>query len=701
MGDTPGALRAIVEVLAPQAAHLRRSHDQLWDDQMIESCANWAVPYIGALLNTRVLPADAARGARIDVAKTIYYRKRAGTPAILEQLAADIAGWEGVLSEGFRRLARMPHPLDAPRDALAAPALAPMANPLEMSRNGKAFDSLQHMPDIALPNGRRGQAGINRATLHLYRLRTAPLRGVWPRPHGVVDDAYTFDPSGRDVPLFARRGRIGSTGDALDWDGWQPAQAWDMPAPIACRLLGEEVYELSVATQEMLRGLLLPDGVVDELSPLLGRRLNGLSRLRVALLTCASSAQFLVPAIVAEIRAQALIRACGKAQLLPRSIRVEVDEAPAAPLVQTQAGALANWADPRMVRGLVIDPERGRFRFPAGTPAGRLRTDHFTGYADRIGAGGFARARALPVPDTSRSEGAQISAAQLPQNGALRLNGSATWGQPANRANITSLNIHASAGARPYIRLTSDWVLSAANAGNAILHLDGLWLGADSAGLALVLAGDWEEVRLSNITLDPGGALSQDQGADILPHLALRITGNVENLILEQTIAAEISTQGGQIEALRAEDCILQHPQALAPLPDTDITLNRCTILGAVGGRRVDISNSLIIGPVRPQDAQNGCFRFSAAPQGSALPHSYRSVVLPAGQTLFASQRFGNPDFARLRRHALAALRMGGENGQEIGAFHRLKDNARLAGLRTKISEYAPFGILPIYQFET
>ena len=36
IAENPGVLRALVEVLAVQAAILRRSHDRLWEDQFIE-----------------------------------------------------------------------------------------------------------------------------------------------------------------------------------------------------------------------------------------------------------------------------------------------------------------------------------------------------------------------------------------------------------------------------------------------------------------------------------------------------------------------------------------------------------------------------------------------------------------------------------------------------------------------------------------
>jgi hypothetical protein len=117
VADNPNVLRSLVEVLGEQAAIVRRSSDRLWEDQFIDFCDDWAVPYLGDLVGTRMVSAFDRRGRRIDVAKTIYYRRRAGTLAVLEELVADIAGsepgWEGSVAEEFRRLLRHPHGLDA------------------------------------------------------------------------------------------------------------------------------------------------------------------------------------------------------------------------------------------------------------------------------------------------------------------------------------------------------------------------------------------------------------------------------------------------------------------------------------------------------------------------------------------------------------------------------------------------------------
>ena len=66
---------------ARPAAALRRSIDRLWEDQSIETCDDWVIPYIAELLDTRLVQGLDTRGQRLDVANTIYYRRRKGTLA--------------------------------------------------------------------------------------------------------------------------------------------------------------------------------------------------------------------------------------------------------------------------------------------------------------------------------------------------------------------------------------------------------------------------------------------------------------------------------------------------------------------------------------------------------------------------------------------------------------------------------------------
>src|SRR5690348_14288780 len=73
-----GPLRELVNRIGAQAAAIRRSIDRMWDDQSVETCDSWVIPYIGDLLATNLVSGLGARGQRLDVARTIYYRRRKG-----------------------------------------------------------------------------------------------------------------------------------------------------------------------------------------------------------------------------------------------------------------------------------------------------------------------------------------------------------------------------------------------------------------------------------------------------------------------------------------------------------------------------------------------------------------------------------------------------------------------------------------------
>src|ERR1700751_364158 len=108
----PPPRRALLNRIGAETATVRRSIDRLWENQSIETCDDWVIPYIGDLLATRLVSCLDARAQRLDVAKTIYYRRRAGTLGVLEELAADIAGRNARCVEFFRRLGRARHQFD-------------------------------------------------------------------------------------------------------------------------------------------------------------------------------------------------------------------------------------------------------------------------------------------------------------------------------------------------------------------------------------------------------------------------------------------------------------------------------------------------------------------------------------------------------------------------------------------------------------
>ena len=108
----PGPLRELVNRIGAQIAVTRRSIDRMWADQAVETCDDWVVPYIGDLLGVSLVPGLDPPGTRADVGKTVHYRRRKGTVAILEEIATDVTGWQARVVEAFRQLARSAHGLD-------------------------------------------------------------------------------------------------------------------------------------------------------------------------------------------------------------------------------------------------------------------------------------------------------------------------------------------------------------------------------------------------------------------------------------------------------------------------------------------------------------------------------------------------------------------------------------------------------------
>jgi hypothetical protein len=85
--DRGEPLKALLAVIADQVGVLEEDLAQLYDDQFIETCGEWVVPYIGDLIGYRALHNVVPRigSQRAEVAHTIAFRRRKGTAAMLEQ----------------------------------------------------------------------------------------------------------------------------------------------------------------------------------------------------------------------------------------------------------------------------------------------------------------------------------------------------------------------------------------------------------------------------------------------------------------------------------------------------------------------------------------------------------------------------------------------------------------------------------------
>ncbi|HEX6324502.1 MAG TPA: hypothetical protein VFZ36_12305 [Vicinamibacterales bacterium] len=635
LADNAGVLRAFVEVLATQAAVLRRSSDRLWDDFFVDLCDDWAVPYLGDLVGTRLISALNRRGRRVDVAKTIYYRRRKGTLRVLEELIGDITGWDGTVRESFRGLRRTRHGLDPVPGPLAGRysktppgGWADLRKPFAATLADGPFDEYAHTPDVRRQHGLQGRWNIPKIVFHLFRLTSYRVTAATPaaRADGVT---FLFDPSGRDIPLFAPRRRID------DYDTWRMPLPWELPAPIRCRLLGD-------------------------------------SDARNA--------------------------------LVPAAIGVDLGGGVPEPAATTGAANLGDFTATAAGKTLLVDPERGRFKVLGAAPAGPVSVDYHYGFSADIGAGPFDRRRAIvdlaTLPNAVfTAGGGAITAASLPLDGGLQIEDSGTYGPVANRSGVHRLVVQAADRERPYLRLDADWRLTASGgaADDDTLVLSGLWIGS-GADRRVEIAGSWERVTLRHVTLDPGGT---DADGNALGVVQVVVLGVVEELIIESSIVGPIAVAaGGVVVSLVVRDTIVQSRsagQAAIASATGRVRLERVTVQGDVSVERLIATETLVIGTVDVADTQDGCFRFSAAGAGSRLPQPFESHVLGDTHAILVSTTFGDPQYAELSEVAPSYLRRGAENGSEIGAFSALNAPIKLDGLRAKVEEFLPFGLIPLF----
>ncbi|GAA4936591.1 hypothetical protein ACFPM3_06555 [Streptomyces coeruleoprunus] len=210
-------LRGLLRTLAGQVAAVRQDIDDLWDDFFLETCDDWVVPYLGALVGTTLLPNPVGQSNRQDVRNTLAWRRAKGTPAMLAGLARGITGWPADAVEGFRTLAWTQHTDHVRVDRPLTPSLR---DPVALARLGTADDPFAHLPDLR-PPGRPGTAGpgaaggrhdLGTAVFFLRPLTTFPQRGVTPAaaapglPVPAGARAYTFDPLHEELPLFGKDG---------------------------------------------------------------------------------------------------------------------------------------------------------------------------------------------------------------------------------------------------------------------------------------------------------------------------------------------------------------------------------------------------------------------------------------------------------------------------------------------------------------
>ena len=168
-------LSELLALITQQVGILEEDLDQLYDDQFVETCKDWVLPYIGDLIGYQLLhrigPDEVA--PRAEVANTIGYRRRKGTACVLEQLARDVTSWNARAVEFFQLLATTQYMNHIRLTNFYAPDLRQW-EPLE--RLGTAFETTAHTVDVRHVERGEGKYNIPNIGIFLWRLNAYQLR---------------------------------------------------------------------------------------------------------------------------------------------------------------------------------------------------------------------------------------------------------------------------------------------------------------------------------------------------------------------------------------------------------------------------------------------------------------------------------------------------------------------------------------------
>ena len=687
-GLARGPLESLLALVEEQLAVVANDLDQLYDDQFIETCAPWVIPYIGQLIGYQPVHgvAPAVASPRAEVAHTISFRRRKGTVLALEQLARDVTGWGAHAVEFFRLLGATQYMNHTRATNYLTPDLRQWQLPIYLDTS---FDTAAHTVDVRRIAAQRGRynvpnVGIFLWSLGAYSLTQSPATPSASNTPGKAQ-CFRFSPLGRDIPLFTNPVSQGS-------EITTAATPVNVPAPLLRRVLCQDLQSGAGAVYY---------GEGNSLAVYL----DG-------------------------------------APLDPYQIQVCNLSGPEGTWANLPAGGQF---------ALALDPELGRIAVPSGADDSthQVQVSYHYGFNADLGGGEYAReqnflvqneAQVLHFPDTESTpryntlqDAVTFAASQLTASTqiALQLSGSGA-AQPAYQL-AAPLNVNVPAGASLEIRgadpswpmLVLKGEISVSGGTGSSLVLNGLLVQSSIApgnppvalAHAPAQASDGSSNNLGSLvirdcTLVPGWNLTTDGVPQFADAPALVAVPAGLAISIQRSIVGPIRT--GEFVSASLTDSILDATARTGvayAAPDGSsaggpLSLQGCTVIGKVHANLFNlISNSIVCAGIAAHDAwaaplvadrrQAGCVRFSYLPAASVAPRQFECVTQAPGtpQPLFQSLRYGDPGYAKLLPDTDQAIRRGADDGGEMGALHFILAPQRETDLRVRMQEFLPVGM--------
>lgn len=707
-------LRALLAVIEAEFGALEADIAGLYENWFIETCDEWVVPYIGDLLRVRGLRQMLSAGfsQRAFVANTLAYRRRKGTAAVLEQLARDITGWPPRAVEFFERLSATQHMNHVRAQCVRTPDLRD-TNSLELLPG--PFGTAEHTVDVRRIARNRGLYNIPNVGLFLWRLES----------YGVVrsdafavadppDGRFTFDPLGRDLPVF--------NPPQTETEITHLAEEVNVPGALRRRPLYDELESrrLALVNDETPSALYFGE------QPVLQVFLDGQSD----------------PVPPERIS----ICDLGNLPQNPNEWR-----RPAAEKKYRKEGPPAADVPVKILVG--VDPVRGRVALPAGSASKTVEVSYSYAAPADIGGGPYNRQGTITPLLNGRKVGWQAGVSRTLPNETGTLFQSLTnavrkWNQqPAGTVGILAiLDSHSYrenlAGADAIqippgsllIIVAADWpaVESLESPGVFVrppgedaLALEGVRPHVHGTlevhGVPAVPPGNPGELMLNGLLVEGQvKVLDGDLGGLQIVHSTLvlergGLSVGAQNLELKISVERSICgplVLSQQTPGLRILDSILSgsatHPAAL-DAAGTDARIERSTFFGGGQVRSLEASESIFTGGITVERRQEGCVRFSYVPLGSRTPRQYRcqpgfalkditgdelrARIAARLRPTFTSVKYSDPGYAQLGAGCAEEIRTGAEEGLEMGVFQHLRQPLRESILRANLDEYLRLGL--------
>jgi hypothetical protein len=683
-----GPLQSLLMLITEQLEVVREDLDQFYDDQFIETCAPWVIPYIGDLIGYRSVNgvAPAVASPRAEVAHTISFRRRKGTVLVLEQLARDVTGWGAHAVEFFQLLGDTQYMNHIRPGSYYAPDLRRW-EPREYL--GTGFDATAHTVDVRRIAVQRGRYNLPNIGIFLWSLN-AYSQTMSPATRAVASTpCFRFSPLGADMPLFNDPVFQGA-------DITAPAQPVNVPDRLRRRVLCRDLWPTSPQ----------PAG----------------------------------PVYYGIGKSLALFLTVNKVLVNPAQIQV-----------CDLSGKEGQWANLPAAGGsfaIAIDPQLGRIALPpppAGSPDPQVWVSYYYGFNADLGGGEYPRADSFtasaeqPIVRVPGDYGTIHEAlAALPGDGVVEITNSDSYAEPTGLTIAVNAHGHielrAADTCRPTLILGDE--ISVTGGDESAFDLNGLLVayappaGSSSLPAALVHVPNGGTNKLSHLglthcTLVPGWALTphgdpqpQYSGQPAVfvepPGLAVVVSRSIlGGLWVNSQATASLADSIVDATDRAGVAYVAQiDPTTQQPTPGGALTLQGCTVVGKVYASLLSLVSDCIIwaelseadkaavpvvwqAPLWASRQQQGCVRFSYLPTGSVVPRQFKCVeeAQTSPQPLFVSLRYGEPSYAKLFISTPDAIRRGADDGGEMGVFHFLLAPLRETDLRVRLQEYLPAGL--------